>query len=113
MNLSNRKKHYAENEHFLKHRHIKAINIFWGQIKTWSTAYHLPINFDEIEINENITVDTSVSPLQSPMYTFEVEQSYPVEVNKSGYMISSPFAFIKRIEITKEELYDDDGEGVL
>ena len=112
MNLSNRKKHYAENEHFLKHRHIKSINIFWGQIKAWSTAYHLPINFDEIEINENTIVDTSVSPLQSPMYTFEVEQSYLVEVNKSGYMISSPFSFAERIEITKEELYDDD-EGVL
>ena len=113
MNLSNRKKYYAENEHFLKHRHIKSINIFWGQIKTWSTAYHLPINFDEIEINENATVDTSVSPLHSPMYTFEVEQSYPVEVNKSGYTISSPFAFTKWIEISKEELYDDDGEGIL
>lgn len=108
MNLSHRKKHYIENDHFLKHRHIKAINIFWGQIKAWSAAYHLPINFDEIDVDENIIVDTSVSPLQSSMYTFEVEQTYPVEVNKSGYTISSPFCFAKRIEITKEELYDDD-----
>ena len=109
MNLSARKKHQVDSMQVSKYRHIKAINVFLGKLKTWSVAYHLDVDFDENVINEYATVNTTISPAHSNMYTFEIGGAYSVEVNKTGTTIVSPFAFVDAIEIVREELYDDDG----
>lgn len=108
INLSKRKKHHTKNMHILKYKHIKAINIFLSQIKMWSVAYHLNIEFDENVINEYVSVNTDILPKHSSMYTFETGGDYPIQVNKTGKTISSPFAFVDAIEIIREEIYDDD-----
>lgn len=107
LNLSARKKHHVENAHSLKYKHIKAINLFLEKIHSWSKAYYLNVDFNTNYIDEHANVDISVSPTESKMYTFEFGSSYPVEINTSGTFIEAPFSFIKRLEIVREELYDD------
>lgn len=114
MKLSDRKKHKAENMHYLKFRHIKAINIMLAKLRTWATAFYLDVDSElkDISWKENLSdvkVDVGVSPSRNTMYTFETGKCYPVAVNQSGFTIDAPFGFIERIDIVREELYDDDG----
>lgn len=108
LNLSRRKKHKAENAHYAKYKHIKAINLFLSKLRMWSTAFHLTVDFDAGSIDEDAVVDITLSPTQNSMYTFESGNVYAVPVNNSGAVIESPFSFADKFEIVREELYDDD-----
>lgn len=106
--LSRRKKHRAENAHYSKYKHIKAINLFLSKLRMWSTAFHLTVDFDAGSIDEDAVVDIALSPTQNSMYTFESGNAYPVPVNNSGVVLESPFCFADKFEIVREELYDDE-----
>jgi len=60
-----------------------------------------------VDIDENVQVDISTPPAKSGMYTFETGNSYQISVNNSGVKIYSPFEFVEKLEIIREELYDD------
>ena len=108
MNLSSRKKHYVDTEHSSKYKHIKAINILLGKLISWSKAYHLNVDFTSKRTDVKVDVDVSVAPSENKLYALEVGNSYDVEVNNSGMKVQSPFNFTERIEILREELYDDE-----
>ena len=105
--LSKRKKYKVGNAHYAKYKHIKAIDIFLSKLKAWSTAYHLKTDFVSPIIDEDATVDVFLSPTKNGMYTFETSSSYAVPVNNSGETVESPFCFAEKLEIVREELYDD------
>ncbi|MBQ6932829.1 MAG: hypothetical protein IJN37_00435 [Clostridia bacterium] len=107
LDLSGRKKHKMDNKHAVKYKHIKAINILLAKLRTWANAYHLRADLDNVDIDENVQVDISVPPAKSGMYTFETGNSYQISVNNSGVKIYSPFEFVEKLEIIREELYDD------
>ena len=107
LNLSKRKKYKVDNAHYSKYKHIKAINILLSKLKVWSTAYHLNSDFETPIIDEDATVDVYLAPNRNTMYTFEYGNSYSVPVNNSGEKIESPFGFVEKLEIVREELYDD------
>lgn len=111
LNLAARKKRYIEDAHSLKYKHIQAINLFLEKIRSWTKAYYLDVDFNTNYIDEYASVDISMSPTESKMYTFEYGSTYPVEINNSGTFIESPFSFIQKLEIVREELYDDDKNG--
>jgi len=108
LNLSKRKMHRVYNAHYAKYKHVRAINILVEKLKVWSTAYHLKVDYDAPSIDEDATVDTAIAPEKNPLYTFESEVAYPIPVNNSGLNIDSPLSFAKKLEIVREELYDDD-----
>ena len=107
LDLSGRKKHKLDDKNAVKFKHIKAINILLAKLRTWSNAYHLRADLDNVDLDENVQVDTSVPPAKSSMYTFEMGNSYQISVNNSGVKIYSPFEFVEKLEIVREELYDD------
>ena len=107
LDLSGRKKHKADNKNAVKYKHIKAINILLAKLRTWANAYHLRIDLDNVDLDENVSVDVSIPPAKSNMYTFETGNSYQISVNNSGVKIYSPFEFVEKLEIIREELYDD------
>ncbi len=107
MNLSRRKKNRKVNVNHAKYSHIKAINILLKKIKSWTVAYHLDVDFASTLVNEKVSMDTSVSPRFNGLYTFELGNKYPVPVNNTGDTIDSPFNFVEKIEIIREDLYDD------
>lgn len=106
-NLSKRKKHYAEIEHDAKYKHIKAINVLLGKIKNWNKAFYLDVDFNADLSDERADIDVSVSPADNKYYALESGEMYDVEVNNTGMIIESPLKFTKKLEITREELYDD------
>lgn len=108
LNLANKKKFQVESNQRFKYKHLKAINVILSKLNSWGRSYHLNVDFQKPAITENIVIDTSVNPTQNYMYTFEAGNSYFVPLNKSGEEIISPFSFVEKLQILREELYDDD-----
>lgn len=107
LSLMQRKKFLRDEAQFYKQNHITALNSFLVDLKKWSVAFHLPINFDAAEVDEDLAVDTELAPYVNPLYTFESQASYSVPVNSAGDTIEAPFGFISKLHIMREELYDD------
>lgn len=107
ISLSARKKHYKNEEHFSRYKHLKAINILLSKMKAWSEAYHLDIDFVSKRPEARMEVDTLLTPIENKLYSFDSGRSYPIGLNNSGMNIESPFAFANKLEIIREELYDD------
>ena len=88
--------------------HIRAINAFLGRLKQWGKAQHLNLDLESRRPDSRITVDTTVSPADNKLYVFEAGKYSSVEINHSGLTMQSPYSFTKKIEILREELYDDE-----
>lgn len=108
MNLSSRKKYFYSEEHNLKYKHIRAINALLGKLKNWSKAYHLEVDFTAKRPDTRVEMDTALPPAECRLYSFEAGESYSVGINNSGMTIQSPLSFASKIEILREELYDDE-----
>jgi hypothetical protein len=107
LKMANRKKIKFDDLQFVKYGHIKNANVFLTQIKNWSKGYYLDIDFDNPRINKKLDINISENPFSSEMYTFEYGENYQVSLNDSGNTIDAPFSFVEKLEITREELYDD------
>ena len=51
---------------------------------------------------ENVMID------YDSLYTLSVLETYPVEINQSGIFLKAPFAFVDRVILEREGIYDDD-----
>lgn len=91
----------------VKLRHIRSIDILLERIREWGTAYHLRLDYDAPVSEESYKVNIMDEPSENGLYTFDMGSIYPVSVNRTGFSINSPFGFITRLEILREELYDD------
>ena len=91
----------------IKLRHIKSIDVFLNRIRDWGIAYHLGLDYDLPVSEEKYMVNLMDDPSENALYTFDVGNTYPVSVNRTGFTIDSPFDFITKLEILREELYDD------
>lgn len=92
-----------------KQYHIKALSSYLVKLKLWSVAFHLPVRYDSVESDDTIIFNTDLAPNHNPLYTFEDVGSYSVPINTSGETAESPFRFVSRLTIRREELYDDAG----
>lgn len=99
----------GDEKKFYKQDHITALDSFLSAIKGWCTAFYLPVSFDELGVDDGIDIDTDIAPQTNPIYTFENGKSYIIPLNHTGDTVEAPFAFISRLDITREELYDDAG----
>lgn len=102
-----RKNFFRDEAQYYKRNHLLALGAFLAKLKEWSTAFHLTVNFDRGEMGEDFVMDTNLSPKVNPLYTFEDRCTYSVPVNKTGDTVESPFGFVQRLNIKREELYDD------
>ena len=107
MNISDKIKHQSNDGHYSKYKHIKAINILLGKLHAWNKAFHMNVDFSSKRPESRMEIDITSSPVENKLYAFEIGPAYPVAVNNSGMTIESPYPFAKRIEIVREELYDD------
>lgn len=105
--ISCRKKQVFTDSHSIKYKHIKAIGILLSRMKKWARAYHLDLDLNSQRSYAKVSIDTSIPPQDNRFYSFSQGGRYPLVVNHSGIQMFSPFAFVKGIEIEREELYDD------
>ena len=108
LRIANQKKYHSHKEHSSKYKHIKAINVLLSKLKRWSEAYHLDVDYVSRRPEIKVSIDVNQSPLESKLYMFASEKEYPIDINRSGITMLSPFAFANKIEIVREELFDDD-----
>jgi hypothetical protein len=93
---------------FFKQKHLKKIELLLEQIRTWCTALHIRVDFNsagtiaEAGQGENVMID------YDSLYTLSVLETYPVEINQSGIFLKAPFAFVDRVILEREGIYDDD-----
>lgn len=105
-----RKNYFRDEAQYYKRNHLLALSAFLAKLKEWSTAFHLTVSFEMGEMGEDFVMDTDLSPRVNPLYTFEDRCTYSVPVNKTGDTLESPFGFVQRMNIKREELYDDVGQ---
>jgi len=84
-------------------KHLQASEAFTQRLKAWSVAFHLPVNFGEDAIEDNVVIDPLSPPGKSVLYAFE--HTVPLNANRAG--VDFPLAFVRQLKITREELYDD------
>lgn len=108
LDVSNRKKGRSGAEHNLKYRHIAAINILLSKLHKWSKAYRLDVDYVSPRAETQVDVDVTVAPADNKVYAFDAKTLYSVALNSSGMTMGSPYPFASRIEIVREELYDDE-----
>ena len=107
LTMSSQKEEIEDETRILKVRHISAINSMLGKMKEWSKAFHLSVFFKDRILEERVDVDTSINPESTRFYALESGLIQKVSINQSGLTIDSPFSFTDRIDIIREELYDE------
>ena len=86
-------------------KHKKAIDQMIYYLRRWKKAFYLDVSFDN-EIYDDLVLDIFVNPNECTVYTLEYGNNYRVPVNRSGHKIDSPFEFVKKMELVREEIYD-------
>lgn len=86
-------------------RHMKATNLFLDKMRKWSRAFYIDTNFHP-ETNDNFRIDIDLAPQNNYLYTFENGKEYVVPLNETGEEIISPFEFVGKFNIDREELFD-------
>lgn len=99
--------YYEESGRAKKLKHIRSISAMITKIKIWTRAFNLK-DVDTSEIEEYVEVNLEEKPAENSLYTFDYDESYPVMLNDSGKTVSSPFSFVQKIKIEREELYRDE-----
>lgn len=102
-----RKNYFRDEAQFYKRNHIVALSAFLQQLREWCTAFHLTISLEMAEVDDDFVMDTDLAPQINPLYSLEDQGNYSVPVNATGDTVESPFRFIQRLNIRREELYDD------
>lgn len=86
-------------------RHIKATNLLLDKLRRWSKAFYIDTNFHP-ETQDNFRIDIDLAPQNNYLYTFENGKEYVVPLNETGEEIISPFEFVRKFNIDREELFD-------
>ena len=94
----------------MQHKHIGAIDQFLDYLDNWSRAFHLDVKFAQRGNTNDVPMDLFTHPSRNAMYSLDTGDTYQVEVNYSGIMIDSPYEFVRKFELKREELYEDDGQ---
>jgi len=106
LNILDGKKYATDNKYNIMKTHRDTIDRTLKNVKLWSDAFFLQIGFSgdyEKPDYFNIYVD----PRHNEFYTIEQEGSYAVKCNDAGNKVYSPFSFVERFNLEREELYDD------
>ena len=87
-------------------KHLKATDVYTDRLERWGEAHFLNFSFkDESEMS--VVIDAMIPPIHNQAYTFETGGEYEIPLNETGENIISPFGFVERLTICREELFDD------
>ena len=107
LNIMKEKRQKRDSSYYFKQKHIKAIDVFLSKLSLWSSALHVKVDMKSVDVIELID-DLAGDIDYDSLYSFDVGKDFIVPLNRIGSDIESPFGFIERIEIEREEVYDND-----
>ncbi len=105
LNILKHKKFAANNLRVEVKKHLEETDSMMQIIEKWSRALHVKTDF-KLNYYEEIEPDVYVQPKKNRLYTPEYGQSYTIPLNNSGCTLQSPYVFIKKLELSREELYE-------
>ena len=105
-----RKRFVLDNSFSELQKHFRASTMLLDKMKAWSDAFYLDVTSDGVVMSDTI-YDTDISPQINPMYSLVSDKPKMVPLNETGVYVSSPFDFIEKIDIDREELYEDERSG--
>ena len=85
--------------------HLDEITQLLNQFEKWNRAFHMKTDFSEHYYQE-IEPDIYISPRTNRQYSLEYGKNYTVPLNDSGCVVDSPYDFVSKLELSREELYD-------
>jgi len=86
--------------------HRTAVENFKGLVEKLGKAFLLDIKGTESSWRQSF-LNINIPPFNNVAYSFETDEEYEVRVNSSCGQLVSPFEFVERMNICREELYDD------
>lgn len=107
LNTMEKNRQKRDSSYYFKQKHVKAIDIFLSKLSLWSSALHVKVDLksvDAIDLIDDLDGEVDYDSL----YSFDVGKDFAVPLNRIGADIDSPFGFVERIEIEREEVYDND-----
>lgn len=107
LNTMEKNRQKRDSSYYFKQKHVKAIDIFLSKLSLWSSALHVKVDLKSVDAIDLID-DLGGEVDYDSLYSFDVGKDFTVPLNRIGVDINSPFGFVERIEIEREEVYDDD-----
>ena len=95
----------------LRQRHIEAIDTFLARLERWNDAFHLDANFDKPAATRSAQLDIFKAPAENSMYQLEAEPGNEAEINSSGMNVMTPYAFVSRLILDREEVFEKDNNN--
>ena len=94
--------------HELYYKHISVVDAMMARVKDWSNAFHLNVDFERPLYSDVVEMNVMTDPSSNNLYSLESKRYRDTELNNSGMHIESPFPFVKRMNLDREELYDNE-----
>lgn len=90
----------------IKKSHVNFIEEFRNRLSLWSSALRLSVDMNAIDERE-FAVDHSEIDFNR-LYSISYDNSYKnIPLNDSGFTMRSPFSFVTKLNINREEVYDN------
>ena len=105
LNILRFKKFSLETEYDQLHRHLSEITVMTDHVTKWAEAHYVPVT-ENRNIEDEFMMNYEIPPRDNRLYTFDHGKEYEIPLNYSGETVKSPFGFIDRLIITREEIYD-------
>lgn len=92
--------------YYFKKKHLYQIENFKKKVYSWCCSQHLQLDMQAVDTD--LLFDNEVNGVDfDKLYTLEDGKEYSVPLCDGGEYITSPYGFVKRLWIDREEVYDD------
>lgn len=108
IDFSDRKDRNMSGIRRLRQKHMEAIDTFLARLERWSDAFHLDANFEKPAAGKSAQLDIFKAPSENNMYQLDSEPGFEAEINNSGMNIMTPYAFVSRLILDREEVFEKD-----
>lgn len=106
LDLMKKKKVKRDSSYFFRQKHLKAIEIFISKLSLWGSSFHLNLDMNSVEVADLMEEDNEIVNYDI-LYSLDTGKEYDVPLNEIGVDIQSPYSFVTRLLIEREEIYDN------
>lgn len=90
----------------IKKTHVSFIEEFRNRLALWSSALRLSVDMEAIDEREFAVDHTEID--FNRLYSISNDNTYKsIPLNNSGFIVKSPFSFVTKLQIEREEVYDN------
>lgn len=107
LTMAARQEQHQDEDLTRKKNHLAALARYLQTLQGWCRAFYLPVDADRADPEDDTLVRAEVPPSRNELYTLEGETRRTLPVNGGVAAVESGLDFVRCLQITREELYDD------